>query len=115
MHCREGDCRETEPSEAQSNADCGASGRRRACIAEQKAKPAGKKGLGCEGRPVGQLVEKLDFRPTSERAWAAFSEQVPGRAVKAAGGWVGRSDSAMHQLCDHGRVPAPDFGLLRFQ
>lgn len=48
---REGDDQETEPRAARSDANQGASGRRRACSAEQKAEPAGEKLRG--GRPVG--------------------------------------------------------------
>lgn len=110
---------EKQPGEAQSNTDCGASERRQACIAEEKAKPAGKKGLGCEGKPVGQPVAKLVFRPHFRAHLGSFL-RTSARSGREGSWWVGEkepkfSDSAMHQLCDHGPVPAPGFGLLRFQ
>lgn len=74
-----------EPSAAQLDAGWGARGRRQSCCAEQKPEPAGEKGPGVE---VDRTTSsKVKFSPRlPERTWAAFSEQVTGRATKAAGG-----------------------------
>lgn len=84
------------------------------------------------GRPSGKPRTRLVFAPNFQSPlWAAFSEQVTGRAAKASWWLIEKelkfpspdrhppsqfSSFAAHQLCDPRRVPPlTGFGPLGFQ